>query len=779
MDGDYERDTETRSLVMPHTPFHTTRSTGPGARTKREEELQQRIRRRPSRPAIVVEDPSDFGMVSRGAPGPVVLRPSLGRGGGSPAPAGGPSRGGPPPTPDPLPEGSYAEGGGGPGSAGYERFLRDYPDFAEQEDPAGFWETMFPGDSRAAYALQDAMAKLFGGTGYDIPTGHAVTRHAIAREQRGNTPIQVNAIVVNQRLDAWLDENTVPAWEAVELIEKTTGTVTTTEYGPVKSEYLRVNPRGSSEYILKSQQEEYLEMLADIAESDRLVQEEARSEEVVSLEDLVRQGEVPLPPIYLGKGALPSAPSEPFDEDEFAEELDRAVEQGKISEGVAEEVAEAAADEAAAEGEGGLVVLTSPFGDVGNIPTASYTKDPNETEWQNEADMAFVYREIIGLATKAELAAWGIGFDDSFDESQRLDPYRTEGLPTMGGTVPFGSAFERYGWSTDDPEGNAPGEIELNPPYPPGADLASFPEGFDMIYTKPAILIAAEEYLRSIGYSDEDLRLQRAAGWAFYNYSAEELRAAGRGGGGAPAGDAAQASATTGGGGSAFNDGGVADEYPWARDLRGHVARDFDASWNLVGGNAPAAWQSYLPKELNPDSIFVSVANALLPFLSQSDQRKMGRRLQLMVGDDGGFDGYDALPKFIYGTENWEDLIWNPDKWGDLVSTLYNLRSSLRGIAGPEARLLDSLFVELDWMIGAAKFIDDEYSGGPMTAWEIQDWTSTLTDLFQDAEGTGDPQNPGLAVGYGPLLKMLVEPYVPYLDSIFTGGVKEGAAVYR
>ncbi len=66
-----------------------------------------------------------------------------------------------------------------------------------------------------------------------------------------------------------------------------------------------------------------------------------------------------------------------------------------------------------------------------------------------------------------------------------------------------------------------------------------------------------------------------------------------------------------------------------------------------------------------------------------------------------------------------------------------------------------------------------------MTAWEIQDWTSTLTDLFQDAEGTGDPQNPGLAVGYGPLLKMLVEPYVPYLDSIFTGGVKEGAAVYR
>ncbi|MDP7240794.1 MAG: hypothetical protein QGH72_06270, partial [Dehalococcoidia bacterium] len=313
------------------------------------------------------------------------------------------------------------------------------------------------------------MAKLFGGTGYDIPTGHAVTRHAIARGQRGNTPIQVNAIVVNQRLDAWLDENTVPAWEAVELIEKTTGTVTTTEYGPVKSEYLRVNPRGSSEYILKSKQEEYLEMLADISESDRLVQEEARSEEVVSLEDLVRQGEVPLPPIYLGKGALPSAPSEPFDEDEFAEEPDRAVaydplHEGRLTRAVAEDVAEAAAEAAAAEGGGGLVVLTSPFGDVGNIPTASYTKDPNETEWQNEADMAFVYREIIGLATKAELAAWGIGFDDSFNETQRLDPYNPAG-------VPFGSAFERYGWSTDDPGGNAPGEVEWNLP-PLGAEGA-------------------------------------------------------------------------------------------------------------------------------------------------------------------------------------------------------------------------------------------------------------------------------------------------------------------
>ena len=755
MDGDYERDTETRSLVMPHTPFHTTRSTGPGARTKREEELQQRIRRRPSRPAIVVEDPSDFGMVSRGAPGPVVLRPSLGRGGGSPAPAGGPSRGGPPPTPDPLPQGSYAEGGGGPGSAGYERFLRDYPDF---EDP------------NAQVALGRGREEQKTGGWRDVFSFMGEWSH-LPGDFLALSPDQVRGQIEFEETNK-IEELYQDSWYATDQV------IVETEYGPMKLDATGRIPNpfdelwngagfidAEAESRIRKSLEEKDAKLENVPEMEVETMTDEEREDY--LQTLRAMGEFPLPPIYLGKGALPSAPSEPFDEDEFAEELDRAVAEGRLTRAVAEDVAEAAAEAAAAEGEGGLVVLTSPFGDVGNIPTASYTKDPNETEWQNEADMAFVYREIIGLATKAELAAWGIGFDDSFNETQRLDPYNPAG-------VPFGSAFERYGWSTDDPGGNAPGEVEWNLP-PLGAEGA----WGNVIYTKPAILIAAEEYLRSIGYSDEDLRLQRAAGWAFYNYSAEELRGAGRGGGGAPAGDAAQASATTGGGGSAFNDGGVADEYPWARDLRGHVARDFDASWNLVGGNAPAAWQSYLPKELNPDSIFVSVANALLPFLSQSDQRKMGRRLQLMVGDDGGFDGYDALPKFIYGTENWEDLIWNPDKWGDLVSTLYNLRSSLRGIAGPEARLLDSLFVELDWMIGAAKFIDDEYSGGPMTAWEIQDWTSTLTDLFQDAEGTGDPQNPGLAVGYGPLLKMLVEPYVPYLDSIFTGGVKEGAAVYR
>jgi len=763
VDGDYERDTETRSLVMPHTPFHTTRSTGPGARTKREEELQQRIRRRPSRPAIVVEDPSDFGMVSRGAPGPVVLRPSLGRGGGSPAPAGGPSRGGPPPTPDPLPEGSYAEGGGGPGSAGYERFLRDYPDF---EDP------------NAQVALGRGREEQKTGGWRDVFSFMGEWSH-LPGDFLALSPDQVRGEIEFEERNK-IEELYQDSWYATDQV------IVETEYGPMKLDATGRIPNpfdelwngagfidAEAESRIRKSLEEKDAKLENVPEMEVETMTDEEREDY--LQTLRAMGEFPPGPLTLAPLEYGQAVN--LINGVPAEEPDRAVaydplHEGRLTRAVAEGVAEAAAEAAAAEGGGGLVVLTSPFGDVGNIPTASYTKDPNETEWQNEADMAFVYREIIGLATKAELAAWGIGFDDSFNETQRLDPYNPAG-------VPFGSAFERYGWSTDDPEGNAPGEIELNPPYPPGADLASFPEGFDMIYTKPAILIAAEEYLRSIGYSDEDLRLQRAAGWAFYNYSAEELRAAGRGGGGAPAGDAAQASATTGGGGSAFNDGGVADEYPWARDLRGHVARDFDASWNLVGGNAPAAWQSYLPKELNPDSIFVSVANALLPFLSQSDQRKMGRRLQLMVGDDGGFDGYDALPKFIYGTEKWEDLIWNPDKWGDLVSTLYNLRSSLRGIAGPEARLLDSLFVELDWMIGAAKFIDDEYSGGPMTAWEIQDWTSTLTDLFQDAEGTGDPQNPGLAVGYGPLLKMLVEPYVPYLDSIFTGGVKEGAAVYR
>ncbi len=40
-----------------------------------------------------------------------------------------------PPTPDLLPEGSYGEGGGGPGSVGYERFLRDYPGFVDPNAP--------------------------------------------------------------------------------------------------------------------------------------------------------------------------------------------------------------------------------------------------------------------------------------------------------------------------------------------------------------------------------------------------------------------------------------------------------------------------------------------------------------------------------------------------------------------------------------------------------------------------------------------------------------------
>ena len=769
---------------MPHTPFHTTRSTGPGARTKRELELGRRYRK-PARPPLKVEDPSDIGLVSRATGRQTVMRPRLGRGGGAPAPVAGPLRGDPTPTPDPL-QGSYGEGGGGPGSAGYERFLEDYPDFKDSE--------AHEAAMNAQAALDQGREARKTGVWRDILSfmGEWSRRSRILNLPSplpgdllaSSSPDQVRRQIEFKETNK-IEELYQDSWYATDKV------IATTDYGPmtVQATGRIPNPfdklwngmgfidKESESRIRKSLEEMEAKKEGVPETSVETMTDEERED---YLQTLRAMGEFGGGPINVPSDMLPEqdiidALAELDLTGTFPSAEDRIFGDYEERADVTEEEPEVA------EGEGGPApVLETPWGDVGVIPESSYVKDPNETDWENEADMAFIYREIIGLATKAELAAWGIGFDDSFDETQRKDPYNPTG-------VPFGDAFERYGyigkdgqehtWSMDDAAGNAPGEIEWNLP-PLGAEGA----WGNVIYTKPAILEHAENYLRSIAYTDEDLRLQRAAGWAFYNYSADELRAAGRGGGGAPVGAGGAGgeggAGGAGGGGRAFNDGGEADEYPWARDLRGHVARDFDASWNLVGGNAPAAWQPYLPQEINPDSIFVAVSNAILPFLSQSDRRKMGRRLQLLVGDDGGLDGYDALPRFTYGTENWEELIWNPDKWGDLVTTLYNLRTSLQGIAGPEARLLDSLFVELDWMIGAAKFIDDEYSGGPMTAWEIQDWTSTVTDLFQDAEGTGDPQNPGLATGYGPLLKMLVEPYVPYLDSIFTGGVKEGLAAY-
>ena len=416
------------------------------------------------------------------------------------------------------------------------------------------------------------------------------------------------------------------------------------------------------------------------------------------------------------------------------------------------------------------VELKGNYGDgvVNPIRRSAYKLPGDPPGSTEEQDAAFIIREVFGLA----------------EGSKRQNPYTLETLE---------DAFTTHNWSDHDWEGNPPGELDLNPPYmqapKEGTEerkifdaLVEERKGpFNMAYEgehKPAIVEWAVDLLMTkYDYSEQEINDLMNAGWAYYNYTAEELA----GGGSGP--EVPKSPITTpsepgtlgNGDNIAGNDGNQSGEAKgWARDFREHVA--MGTNQLPLAGEAPYWWEGYLPQEVNPDSIHIATMNAILPFLSKADQQALGFHLATALGEGGGLDAYNFIDgSSFYGEESWEDLIYDPTRWQNLFQTLVNLRDYFKDELGPNTVEAQNL-MQLDWLVNIVQRAKRMFSAGRMSEDELKQAKRQLQQWFSHAEATGDPNNPNWAEGYGPLLKMIVEPYVSYLESPWKDIQERGGA---
>ena len=195
----------------------------------------------------------------------------------------------------------------------------------------------------------------------------------------------------------------------------------------------------------------------------------------------------------------------------------------------------------------------------------------------------------------------------------------------------------------------------------------------------------------------------------------------------------------------------------WAVDVYGHTERDLGASYVKEGGGAVDGWWiPYVPAELNPNSIFLALSNAMLPYLSQTDRQLMGN--QMNVFNDEVFANYNAVPQAVMGGENWDDF-FNGDRWRNMGLTLKALETALRAKAGGDQALIGSGLMPLRWLIRGIEALQ-MYVGDNITRLNKEKFQRTYESLMRSAEGQG-------AAGLDAVFALLVNPYVPGLESFW------------
>jgi hypothetical protein len=195
----------------------------------------------------------------------------------------------------------------------------------------------------------------------------------------------------------------------------------------------------------------------------------------------------------------------------------------------------------------------------------------------------------------------------------------------------------------------------------------------------------------------------------------------------------------------------------WATDVYGHTERDLGASYVKEGGGAVDGWWiPYVPTELNPNSIFLALSNAMLPYLSQTDRQLMGN--QMNVFNDEVFANYNAIPKAIMGGESWGDF-FNGDRWRNMGLTLKALETALRAKAGGDQALIGSGLMPLRWLIRGIEALQ-MYVGDNITRLNKEGFQRMYESLMRSAEAQG-------AAGLDQVFALLVNPYVPGLDSFW------------
>ena len=179
----------------------------------------------------------------------------------------------------------------------------------------------------------------------------------------------------------------------------------------------------------------------------------------------------------------------------------------------------------------------------------------------------------------------------------------------------------------------------------------------------------------------------------------------------------------------------------------------------MGGFETSGFWVPYVPTEVNPDSVYLATANALLPFLAQGDRQMMG--YALWAFNDQAFPNYRDFPGAIEGAESYEDW-FNVENFGNILLTLRSLMSQLRTQANFDDSILGTALMPLRWLIAAIENLQRFVAGG-ITRMDKARFMRNYESLMATAEGYG-------AQGLDQVLALIVNPYLPGKDSFWSEG---------
>ena len=212
-------------------------------------------------------------------------------------------------------------------------------------------------------------------------------------------------------------------------------------------------------------------------------------------------------------------------------------------------------------------------------------------------------------------------------------------------------------------------------------------------------------------------------------------------------------------------DGGkLIDEYAWEPDTYTHTERDMGAGYELDGGHAgvESYWIPYVPTTVNAQTVYLATANAMLPFLSQTDRYYLGH--SLWAYNDQAFANYQTMMTPVPGAESWDDY-FNIGHWRSFGNTLKNLRSVLNKQPGHDPELKGTALAPLRWLTTVIGTMEAMLGGGT-TNIKAQEFLGYYARAIADAKARGFG-------GFDQILQMMVRPDIPGEPGFWEGIMKE------
>ncbi len=426
----------------------------------------------------------------------------------------------------------------------------------------------------------------------------------------------------------------------------------------------------------------------------------------------------------------------------------------------------------------------SPSGDVGDQPVPDPDEDDPVPYWFNED----LYGDNLGAADvgdeddpgATEEGDLGPGEDDSVvgGTDEPTDPdtgQRAGGGPTGGfaSAQDFVDAQKAAGWQWYEDnvwksgQANPHGEVRDIPPqtYDPNLLEGRWDELQNMAFiVREAAALGEEGAMAQYGWGADVFDVaEQYLQW----YGEDFVGPAGTGsqtdttgttsGTGMPLG-AGETARTSGDGGK------LIDEYAWEPDTYTHTERDMGAGYELDGGHAgvESYWIPYVPTTVNAQTVYLATANAMLPFLSQTDRYYLGH--SLWAYNDQAFANYQTMMPFVPGAENWDDY-FNVGHWRSFGNTLKNLISVLNKQPGHDPELKGSALAPLRWLSVQIDTMQAMLGGGT-TNIEAEAFLSHYVRAIAEAKGRGYG-------GFDQILQMMVRPDIPGEPGFWEGIMKE------